>query len=64
MACRHGSEEIDADADGQPDFRIELQTASQQATLTPYSPNVMDLKGVYDIGETLAIRVALQNPRR
>jgi hypothetical protein len=57
-------EEIDADADGQADFRIELETATQQATLTPYSPNVTELEGVYPIGETLAIRVTLKNPRK
>jgi len=57
-------EEIDADADGQADFRVELETATQQAALTPYSPNVMELEGVYDIGETMAIRVALKNPRQ
>jgi hypothetical protein len=57
-------EEIDADADGQADFRIELDTATQQATLTPYSPNVIELEGVYDLGETLAIRVKLKNPRQ
>jgi hypothetical protein len=57
-------EEIDADADGQADFRIELDTATRQASLTPYSPNVIELEGVYDLGETLAIRVRLKNPRR
>jgi len=57
-------EEIDADADGQADFRIELETATRQASLTPYSPNVLELEGVYDLGETLAIRVRLKNPRQ
>lgn len=55
-------EEIDADADGRADFRIELETATRQASLTPYSPNVMELEGVYRLGETLAIRVTLKNP--
>ena len=55
-------EEIDADRDGHLDFRIELETATRQATLTPYSANVMELKGVYHLGETLAIRVTLKNP--
>ena len=36
-------EEIDADADGQADFRVELDTATRKATLTPYSPNVLDV---------------------
>jgi hypothetical protein len=57
-------EEIDADADGRADFRIELDTATRQASLTPYSPNVIELQGVYDLGETLAIRVRLKNPRQ
>jgi hypothetical protein len=57
-------EEIDTDANGQADFRIELDTAMQQAALTPYSPSVLELEGVYDLGETLAIRVRLKNPRR
>ena len=57
-------EEIDADADGQADFRVDLDTVAQQATLTPYSANVMELEGVYDLGETLAIRVKLKNPRK
>jgi hypothetical protein len=57
-------EEIDADADGRADFRIELETATRQASLATYSPNVMDLEGVYRLGEALAIRAALKNPRQ
>ena len=57
-------EEIDADADGRADFRIELETATKQASLTPYSPNVIELQGVYDLEETLAVRVRLKNPRQ
>lgn len=57
-------EEIDADADGRADFRIELETATEKVSLTPYSPNVLELEGVYDLGETLAVRVRLENPRR
>ena len=57
-------EEIDADADGQADFRIELETATEPASLTPYSPDVLALEAVYDLGETLAVRVRLENPRR
>lgn len=57
-------EEIDVDADGQADFRIDLDTATRQASVTPHSPNVLELRGVYDLGETLAIRVTLKNPRR
>jgi hypothetical protein len=57
-------EEIDAEADGQADFRVELDTGARKATVTPFSPDVMELQGVYDLGETLAIRVKLKNPRR
>jgi hypothetical protein len=57
-------EEVDADADGRADFRIELETATKQASLTPYSPNVIELQGVYDLEETLAVRVRLKNPRQ
>ena len=57
-------EEIDANADGRADFRIALQTATRQATLTPLSPDVLGLEGVYRLGDTLAIRVRLRNPRR
>ncbi len=57
-------EEIDADADGSADFRIELETATRSASLTPHSPMVLGLEGVYRLGETLAIRVTLDNPRR
>ena len=60
----HIDEEIDVDADGQADFRIELETGTRLATLTPYSANVMELQGVYDLGDTLAVRVTLKNPRR
>ena len=58
------NEEIDFDADGQADFRIELQPASKQATITSYSPNVLGLEGVYNLGDKLAIRVKLKNPSR
>lgn len=57
-------EEIDFDADGQADFRVAIDTASHQATLTPASPNVLSLQGVYRIGESLAIRVKLRNPKK
>jgi hypothetical protein len=57
-------EQIDTDADGQADFRVVLETATRVATVTPSSPNVRELEGVYDLGETLAIRVKLKNPRR
>jgi len=57
-------EPIDADGDGQADFRVELDTAARQATVTPLSPDVLELDGVYNLDTTLAIRVKLRNPRR
>ncbi|MBN1661402.1 MAG: hypothetical protein JXA93_23625 [Anaerolineae bacterium] len=57
-------EEIDIDADGQADFRVDLDTATRQASLTPYAPNVLDVEWVYDLGERLALRVRIENPRR
>ena len=57
-------EEIDADADRRADFRIELETATRQASLTPYSPDVVHLEGVYRLGERFAIRVTLKNPHK
>jgi hypothetical protein len=57
-------EEVDVDADGQADFRVELNTVAQQATLTPISPIVLELQGVYEIRDTLAVRVRLENPRK
>lgn len=58
----HIDEEIDVDGDGQADFRIELETATRQAELTPYVPYVVELEGVYRLTESLAIRVTLKNP--
>jgi hypothetical protein len=60
----HIDEAIDFDADGQADFHVAIDTITRQATLTPASPNVMNLRGVYRIGETLAIRVELKNPKK
>ncbi len=57
-------ESIDFDTDGQTDFHIAIDTATRQATLTPASPNVLSLRGVYRIGESLAIRVELKNPKK
>ncbi len=56
-------ESIDFDADGQADFHVALDTDTRQVTLTPLSRNVIGLKGVYILGETLAIRVTLKNPK-
>ena len=57
-------EEIDADGDGQADFRIEVGTAAKEVTLTPYAPWVLELEGIYKLEDFLAVRVTLKNPSR
>jgi hypothetical protein len=57
-------QEIDADQDGQADFRIELDTDTREATLTPYASYVVELQGVYKFEHETAIRVVLDNPNR
>jgi hypothetical protein len=57
-------ESIDFNTDGQTDFHIEMDTATRKATLTSASPNVLSLQGVYRIGDSLAIRVKLRNPKK
>ena len=69
-------EEIDADGDGQADFRLEVDTANKVSTLTPYAPWVLDLEGTYSLRvvesegtnfwltDMLAVRVHLKNPSR
>lgn len=61
---RYIDQEIDVDADGAPDFRIQLDTETLQADLTPYAPYVIGLEDVYQLREELAIRVLLWNPSR
>jgi hypothetical protein len=57
-------EEIDADGDGQADFRIKVVTAAKEATLTPYAPWVLKLEGTYTLEDSLAVRVTLKSPSR
>jgi hypothetical protein len=57
-------EEIDADADGKPDFRVTIDTAKPGSTLTPYASWVLGLEGTYRRKESLAVRVRLKNPSR
>jgi hypothetical protein len=50
---------------GIPEVQVLIvKKGKRQASLTPYSPNVIDLEGVYHLGETLAIRVRLKNLRQ
>jgi hypothetical protein len=55
-------EEIDADGDGQADFRVEVNTANKETTLTPYASWVLELEGTYKPEGLLMVRVRLRNP--
>jgi hypothetical protein len=57
-------EEIDADGDGKVDFRVQVDTANLQSTLTLYAPWVIELEGTYERKASLAVLVRLENPAR
>ena len=57
-------EQIDVDGDGQADFRVEVVSATKEATLTPYAAWVLELEGTYRLEDSLAVRVILKNPSR
>jgi hypothetical protein len=57
-------EEIDLDGDGKMDFRVRLDTRTDEARLNPYSSNVVSVNQVLNLGEERAVRVKLTNPRR
>ncbi len=57
------AEDIDYNADGQPDFRVELNTQNQQATITPYTAQVIGLHGTYRLKDAWAVRVTLKNTK-
>ena len=57
-------EEVDFDDDGQADFRVVLDTASGQATLTPLTETVLNLAGTFRLDDAWAMRATLKNPRR
>lgn len=54
-------EDVDFDGDGQRDFHIVVDTQTLKGALTPYSPRVVGLEGVYRLPQALAIRVSLRN---
>ena len=56
-------EEIDYDADGRIDFRIQWNTQSGAAALTPYSDAVLYLEGKYELKESWSVRVRIKNPQ-
>lgn len=53
-------ETLDYNDDGQPDFRVLLDTQALAATLTPLNATVMGLEGTYRLDTALAIRVRLK----
>ena len=55
------AEDIDYDGDGQPDFRLELDTQTRQAQLTPYSAAVSGVQGVFRLKDAWAVRVGVKN---
>jgi hypothetical protein len=57
-------EEVDADGDGHPDSRMDVNTANNETTLTPYASWVLDPEGTYRLENSLTIRVRLRNPSR
>jgi thiol:disulfide interchange protein len=57
------AEDIDYNADGQPDFRVELDTQTNQAKITPYGAHVIGLGGVYKLKEAWAVRVNVKNTK-
>jgi hypothetical protein len=57
-------EEIDANGDGQADFRVEVNTANKETTLTPYAAWVLELEGTFQPAGSLMVRVRLRNPSR
>jgi len=57
-------EEIHLDGDGKTDFRVRLDTRTDEAQLNPYSSYVVSVNQVLNLGEERAVRVKLTNPRR
>jgi len=56
-------EEIDANGDGQADFRVRVDTVGKTSTVEPYAPWVLEVEGTYRLTTELAVRVRLKNPR-
>jgi len=54
-------EEIDLDGDGQADVRVELDTTSGRAVVTPYAGQVLGLEGAYQLEDSWVVRVRLRN---
>ncbi len=58
------TEEIDYDADGQPDFRVQLTTRTYEATVTPLASGVLGLDHVFRLETNRSLRVSLSRPPR
>jgi hypothetical protein len=56
-------EEIDANGDGQADFRVSVDTTNKTSTLEGYAPWVLEMEGTYRLKTELAVRVRLSNPK-
>ena len=52
-------EEIDYDGDGNPDFRVGLNTSDNAVTLTALNPRVLSVEGTYNLKSGRAVRVWL-----
>jgi hypothetical protein len=57
-------EEIDYNGDGAIDFRVQWNTAAEEATVTPYSPEVIGFEGAYQMESAWVVRISLENVSR
>lgn len=55
------SEDIDADSDGQADFRLEINPDTRETTVTAFSDWVLGWEGTYKPGDSLMTRVKIKN---
>ena len=56
-------ETIDVEGDGAGDFRVLLDTRTDQATVQPLAPRVLGLERVYRLTQERTVRVRLRNER-
>ncbi len=57
-------EEFDYDRNGAVDFRIKLNTKTNNANLVPYNQYVLSLTDFYDLKNEKIVRVALKNSNK
>jgi hypothetical protein len=58
------TEEIDYNADGQPDFRVQFNNQTAAVTVTPLSPRVLGLNRVFHLSHNRSLRVTLRRDPR